>query len=159
MCERGFSMFPKTRSALVDANEFVRFVVTGVVATLGNITAVFLMRFFVPFKVALLAGIVAGVTLSFTLSKLFAFASRSWDRAGTEAARFLTVYAVSCVVYWALAVVCEQFFLARSPFPEIADLGGVVVGAGAMTVVSYLGHRFFTYRTYQRADERLGRVP
>jgi hypothetical protein len=34
---------------------------------------------------------------------------------------------------------------------EAAEPGGILVGAGTMMLTSYCGHRFFTYRTYQRA--------
>jgi hypothetical protein len=41
------------------------------------------------FEIASLAGIVVGLTVSFVLSKLFAFGSPSWNRASSEAPRFL----------------------------------------------------------------------
>jgi putative flippase GtrA len=137
--------------AVVDIREFARFVLTGVVAALGNIAAVWLARFFVPFEIALLAGIVAGLTISFILSKLFAFDSRSWNGAGGQAARFLTVFVLSSAVYWGVAVVIGRFALLHGVATAMAEMGGVLVGAGAMMLTSYFGHRFFTYRTYQRA--------
>jgi putative flippase GtrA len=145
-------------AAVVDIHEFARFVLTGVTATVGNIAAVWLARLFVSFELALLAGIVAGLTISFALSKFFAFGSRSWERAGGEAARFLIVYAVSCAMYWGVAVVIARFVLMYAIAPQTAEFGGVLVGAGMMTLTSYFGHRFFTYRTYQRAAERPGGV-
>jgi putative flippase GtrA len=146
------------RTTVIDTREFARFIFTGVTATVGNIAAVGLARFFVSFEIALGAGIVAGFALSFTLSKFFAFRSRSWKRGGGEAARFLIVYAVGCAVYWVVAVVCARIVLARGVTPETAEMAGILIGAGTMTLTSYLGHRFFTYRTYQRTDERLGRA-
>ena len=64
------------RTTVIDTREFARFIFTGVTATVGNIAAVGLARFFVSFEIALGAGIVAGFALSFTLSKFFAFRSR-----------------------------------------------------------------------------------
>jgi putative flippase GtrA len=143
------------KASVIDRREFGRFVLTGVVATLGNIVAVWLALFFVNFEIALLAGIVAGLTISFTLSKLFAFQSRSWGRAGGEAARFIIVYGLSCAVYWATAVVIARFGLADGIAPRIAEAMGIFTGAGTMLLTSYFGHRFFTYRTYRRATEPL----
>jgi putative flippase GtrA len=147
-------MILTVKTTVVDTREFARFILTGVTATVGNIATVWAARFIVSFEVALLAGIFAGIALSFTLSKLFAFGSHSWERARGEAARFLIVYAMSCTVYWVLAVVCGRFVLVRGVAPETAEIGGILIGAGTMTITSYFGHRFFTYRTYQRADER-----
>lgn len=144
------------KAAAVDIHEFVRFFVVGVTGTIANIAAVWFARFLVSFEIALLAGIAAGITISFILSKLFAFASHSWERAGGEAARFLIVYAVGCAVYWGVAVVCARFVLAYGVGPQTAEMGAAIVGAATMLPTSYFGHRFITYRTYQRAAERMG---
>jgi putative flippase GtrA len=144
------------KAAAADIREFARFFVAGVTATVGNIIAVWFARFFVSFEIALLVGIAVGVTISFILSKLFAFASRSWERAGGEAGRFLIVYAMSCAIYWVMALVCGRFVLVHVVAPRTAELGGVFIGAGTMMLTSYFGHRFFTYRTYLRAADRLG---
>lgn len=151
-------MFLIAKNTAVDKREFARFVLTGVTATAGNIAVVYLAGLFVSFEIALLAGIVAAVVLSFTLSKLFAFGSRSWEGAGGEAARFLIVYTVSCAVYWGVAVVCTRIVLVRGMAPQAAEIGGILIGAGTMMLTSYFGHRFFTYRTYRRTDEDLGRA-
>lgn len=143
------------KTAAVDIREFSRFFAVGIIATIANIAAVWFACFFVSYEIALLAGIAAGVTISFTLSKLFAFSSRSWERAGGEAVRFLIVYALGCAINWGVAVVCGQFLLARGLAPQTAEIGGALVGAGTMVLTSYFGHRFITYRTYQRAAERL----
>jgi putative flippase GtrA len=144
------------RTVAVDTREFARFILTGLTATGGNIAAVWLARLAVPFEIALLAGIFAGIAISFTLSKLFVFRSRSWKRTGVEAPRFLLVYAVGCSLYWAVAVVSVRLVLERSLAAETAEMGGVLLGAATMMVTSYLGHRFITYRTFQRAGERVG---
>jgi putative flippase GtrA len=147
------------KSSAIDIREFARFILSGVTATLGNIAAVWVARHFVSFEIALLAGILAGVTISFLLSKLFAFGSLSWERAGSEATRFLIVYAVSCAAYWAVAVVSGRFLLVHGVAVETAEIAGVLIGAATMMLTSYFGHRFFTYRTYQRTVERLGGSP
>ena len=70
--------------------------------------AVWLTRRFLPFETALLAGIAAGITISFALSKIFAFRSRPWNRAVGEAAKFLIVYAAGCSIYRALAIFVKK---------------------------------------------------
>jgi putative flippase GtrA len=140
----------------VDMLELSRFVIVGATAALGNIASVCLARFFAPFEIALLVGIIAGLMISFVLSKWFAFGSRSWHRVGAEATRFLIVYAFGGAAYWAAAVVGKRFALAHGAAPKMAEIGGVLVGTGIMTLTSYFGHRFFTYQTYQHAAERAG---
>lgn len=139
------------KAAAIDVREFARFVLSGVTATIGNMVAVWLARRFLSFEVALLTGIATATTISFALSKFFAFRSRSWNRAVGEAARFLIVYATGCAMYWMVAVFIRMFLLAHGVAVEAAETGGILVGAGTMMLTSYCGHRFFTYRTYQRA--------
>lgn len=134
----------------VDPREFARFIVTGLTSTLGNLAAVWFARGVAPFEVALFAGIAAGLAISFLLSKVFAFGSRSWAGAGGEAVRFLLVYAVGCGVYWATAVVVGHEGKTLGVPGSHAELLGVLAGAGAMMVVTYLGHRFFTYGTHRQ---------
>ena len=139
------------KAAAFDVREFARFVLSGVTATIGNMVAVWLARRFLSFEIALLAGIATAIAISFALSKFFAFRSRSWNRAIGEAARFLIVYATGCAMYWMVAVIIRMFLLAHGVAVEAAEPGGILVGAGTMMLTSYCGHRFFTYRTYQRA--------
>ena len=138
------------KAAAIDVREFARFVLSGVTATIGNMVAVWLARRFLPFEIALLAGIATAIAISFALSKFFAFRSRSWNHAVGEAARFLIVYATGCAMYWMLAVFIRMFLLAHGVAVEAAEPRGILVGAGMMMLTSYCGHRFFTYRTYQR---------
>ena len=98
------------KAAAIDVREFARFVLSGVTATIGNMVAVWLARRFLPFEIALLAGIATAIAVSFALSKFFAFRSRSWNPAVGEAARFLIVYATGCVMYWIVAVSSECSF-------------------------------------------------
>jgi putative flippase GtrA len=153
---RGISIM--VRAAAIDVSEFARFVVSGIAATVGNMLTVWLARRFLSFEAALLPGIAISITISFALSKLFAFRSRSWKRTAGELARFLTVYATGCAIYWMVAVSIRIFFLAHGLTAKAAEPGGVLVGGSTMMVTSYCGHRFFTYRTYQRqkgSDNRL----
>jgi putative flippase GtrA len=131
--------------------ELARFLLTGVIATIGNIAAVRLVRPMLSYDLALLVGIAAGVTISFLLTKLFAFRSRSWGRAPGEAARFLLVYAGGCVLYWASGVGVSRVGIEHGIPATTAETGGIIVGAGIMAVSSYFGHRFFTYRSHQDA--------
>ena len=99
------------KAAAIDVREFARFVLSGVTATIGNMVAVWLARRFLPFEIALLAGIATAIAISFVLSKFFAFRSRSWNRTASEATRFLVVYATGCAMYWTVAVFIRMLLL------------------------------------------------
>src|SRR5258708_5712985 len=60
--------------------------------------------------------VVTAITISFALSKFFAFRSRAWNRAVSEAARFLIIYAMGCAMYWMVAV----FILSECSFSRMA---------------------------------------
>ena len=62
----------------IDVWGFARFIATGITATIGNIGAIWFVSRYASFEFSLLAGTAAGLLLSFTLSKLVAFRSRSW---------------------------------------------------------------------------------
>ena len=146
------------KPAAIDMREFTRFFLSGVTATIGNMAAVWLARCCLPFEVALLVGFATGITISFVLSKVFAFRSRPWNRAIGEAARFLIVYAGGCSIYWALAIFVRTFLVAHGASLQAAEPGGILAGAGSMMVTSYCGHRYFTYRTYRRVKHMDGTV-
>jgi len=139
------------KSIAVDLREFGRFMVTGITGTVGNVVAVWMACRSISFESALFVGIAIGAMISFMMSKLFVFGSRSWERAGGEAARFLVVYTTGCAVYWVIAFVMGRFVLIHSFPPVTAEMVGALIGAGTMGLTSYLGHRFFTYRTFERA--------
>jgi putative flippase GtrA len=131
----------------VDLREFVRFVAAGLTSAAVNLTAVGFARKLLSFDTALLVGLVAGLTTSFLLSKLFAFRSPSWDQAGREVVKFLTIYGTGCVFYWLIAVALRRFLLAGILPSRAAELVAVLGGSAVMMLTSYFGHRFYTYRS------------
>lgn len=139
------------RSQAVDIAELARFIVTGVTATLGNLGVVWIARHFLSFQLALAPGVATGFLISFALSKVFAFRSKSWDGAGGEMGRFIVVYLFGCICYWGVAVVVGRLLSKHGFAPAVSETAGVLMAAGTMMVTSYFGHRFFTYRSFERA--------
>ena len=131
----------------IDSREAARFVVAGGAATVGNVATVAIARTMLSYSAALVCGVVTGMTLSFLLSKFFAFRARTWSRARGEAGRFLIVYGFGVLIYYVTAIQVRATLVGFQAAPATADIAGVLVGAGLMTVSSYFGHRFFTYRT------------
>jgi putative flippase GtrA len=129
----------------VDLREFCRFFLTGVTATVGNMMAVALARFALPYRFALIAGLCTGFVISFVMGKLFAFRSTGIRRAGAELFRFTLVYLFGAIAYWAVGMIIGLRLAPLVLPPRLAELVGVLSGASVMLVTSYLGHRWFTY--------------
>ena len=135
-----------------EQREALRFLVSGGVATLGNMLAVWCARQAMDFRLALLCGIAAGMTISFLLTKFYAFRSSAPKGAGGEMLRFSLVYGVGLAVYLIAALALRGGLHWLGLSLPLAEMGGVLGGAGAMAVSGYLGHRFFTYRTHREAQ-------
>lgn len=148
---RGVSGTGPNRLAPLNRAEFARFVLSGLVATLGNMAAMHVARAELAYEFALLVGFVAGLSISFALTKLFAFRSRSWARAPGEAVRFLMVYLSGFAAYWTTAVLSNRLGLLITLRPVVTENIGILVGGGVMMIVTYFGHRFFTYHTSRQA--------
>jgi putative flippase GtrA len=133
-------------SGAFDIGEFVRFLISGGAATLGNLATVWVARHFLSFEWSLVAGVVSASTLSFLMSKVFAFRSRTWANARGEAARFVLVYGAGLVLYWLVSVNLRPVLVAAHFQQQLADMAAVLGGAAVMTITSYFGHRLFTYR-------------
>ncbi|HYZ63777.1 MAG TPA: GtrA family protein [Acetobacteraceae bacterium] len=133
--------------AAIEPSQFARFLLAGITAVVANLASVWLCRAYLAYEHALLVGIAAALLTSFLLSKLFAFESRSWRAAPGEAVRFLVVYAAGCVIYWWIAVSARRLGQAHGLAGPVAEGLGIIVGGGVMAVATYLGHRFFTYRS------------
>ena len=129
-----------------DFREIGRFLTTGIVATLGNMAVVWLLRGTWPLKPSLAAGFVTGMAISFVMMKTFAFKAREWNGAQGEMLRFLIVYAVGTGCYAVAALAGEHALVTLGMPGRIAALGGVFAGGAVMAVTSYVGHRHFTYR-------------
>jgi hypothetical protein len=94
----------------------------------------------------MLLGILIGTTLS-SLTKLFAFRSRSWLRSKYEASCFLIAYGIALFFYSIIVLASSYLLQDLNVAAGVADMSGVVLGYAVMVVTSYLGHRFFTYQT------------
>jgi putative flippase GtrA len=129
----------------MDFREFARFVVGGGLATIGNLCTVWVARTMTSFNLALVCGIGVGITISFLMSKFFAFRSTSWSGSRGEAMRFLLVHGAGLLCYWAAAVGMRKL-LSMHVSSAVADVSGVLTGSAVMVFTGYFGHRLFTYR-------------
>jgi putative flippase GtrA len=133
----------------MDSGEAFRFVMTGGIATLGNLAAVAIARGQMSYSLALICGIAVGMILSFFLTKFFAFRVRAWSSVKGETGRFLIVYCFGLLIYYLAAIQVRTVLVQLQAPLAVADIAGVLAGGALMAVTGYFGHRFFTYRTGQ----------
>lgn len=135
-----------TSAKLYDEKEFARFIASGVCSTIGNLLTVLAVAEFASYWVALLCGIATAASISFLLTKVFVFGSKSWSKgAVSEGGRFAVVYFTGCLLYFLTALLVENLLSGYDLSLKLVQIAGVIVGAGVMVVTSYFGHRFFTY--------------
>ena len=146
----GIPSLKQRADVIVNPGEFARFILIGVVATLGNMAAVSFALKSTSYGVALLVGIIAGASISFPLSKLFAFRSHDWRDARLELPRFILVYCVGVSFAWIVAMVTGNGLLLAIMPKAQAQMLGALIGASTCAVTNYLGHRFYTYSTARR---------
>jgi len=144
---------------LVVNRQFLRFVIVGLVATAGNLTAVWALRFVAPFSVALIAGVAVGFCLSFSFNKVFTFKSKAWSGTKAEALRFTMVYTVGAAAYWMLAMIMANFVLGGLFSAGNAEHLATLIGCAGMMVVTYVGHSLFTFKARTFASEPSGIQP
>lgn len=146
------------RFSAADVRKFGRFILTGIIAACGNVSAVWLVHLHKSFEISLLAGMVAGLTISFVLSKRFVFGSSFSRRVGGEALRFVLVYATSSALYSLVALSSKSILLNSFHLSTgVAEFAAILAGAATMLFTSYIGHRFFTYSSNQNAAEHSDR--
>lgn len=123
------------------AAEMVRFVINGVVAACVHYAALSFNLQVLEMPSAGLANLFAawfGIAASFIGSRYFVFRQYEGDLAG-QAMRFVTSYAViACFHGLFLFVWTDQFRLDYRL--------GLILGAGAQAVLSYLGNRLLVFR-------------
>ena len=121
-------------------------------------------RFGVAFGTSVVIAYATGMVVGFTLSKLFAFKSRTSNNAYSEAAKFVLVSAAALTVTWLVSVFIKHeadVIFANNPgiyqaAVKVAiatgrtfvnrELAAHVIGIGLGFFVNYFGHKFFTFR-------------
>ncbi|MCL2617972.1 MAG: GtrA family protein [Defluviitaleaceae bacterium] len=122
--------------------QFVRFSLVGVANT-AVFYAVYLAVLWagMSFVLAATAGAGVGIVNSYVLNKIFTFRSGGGvpGRSLGEKVRFVAVYVVQYFVNIAVISLCVNVF--GIP-PEFAGLPGI----GIAVLVSYFGHKYWTFR-------------
>ncbi len=124
--------------------QLVRFLATGGLAALVNLTTRYFLTPALGFEVSVIVAYLIGMVTAYVLFRLFVF-GHSGRSIVSEAYRFVLVNLLAIVLVWLVSV-----GLARNLFPaiglvwhaeDLAHFIGVCVPAAS----SFVGHRYFTY--------------
>lgn len=133
-----------TRLRRPEARRFVAFLLTGGLAAGINVGSRLVFGLVMPYEAAVALAYLVGMTAAFFLARMFVFAS-SGRSLHVEYGRFALVNVASLVQVLAVSV-----GLAKLVFPALhmtwnAELIAHVVGVLSPVVVSYQGHKRFSF--------------
>jgi putative flippase GtrA len=124
--------------------EFIRFLSTGGFAAIVNLLSRHELNKAMSFEIAVALSYLLGMATAYVLARQFVFQA-SGRSVISELKRFAVVNAFSLVLVWSISIA-----LARHLFPAIgfvwhADDIAHFIGVAAPAVVSYFGHRAYTF--------------
>ena len=133
-----------TRLRRPEARRFVAFLLTGGLAAGINVGSRLLFGLVMPYEAAVIVAYLVGMTAAFFLARMFVFAS-SGRSLHVEYGRFALVNVASLIQVLAVSI-----GLAKLVFPALhmtwnAELIAHVVGVLSPVLVSYQGHKRFSF--------------
>lgn len=123
---------------------FGLFLIVGGFAALVNLSTRWLFNLTVPYEVAVTAAYLCGMTVAFTLNKLFVFA-HSGRAAHREYLRFAIVNAIAFVQVFVVSVGLARWLFPLVGFTFHADTIAHAIGVGSPVITSFLGHKYYSF--------------
>ncbi|NEW07187.1 GtrA family protein [Paenibacillus sp. SYP-B3998] len=131
-------------------SSFGRFLLVGLFNTLVGLTASFVLFNFLHLNywMSTFTGNIIGAMVSYTLNRTFTFRSKvsvqsSWWK---FALVILSCYGLSYGTSWLLAG--AMISLIPTLRSDLLHNAAILVGNGIYTISNYLGHKYFTFRTF-----------
>ncbi len=133
------------------SGEFLRFLSTGGLAAIVNLLSRHELNKILSFEIAIVLAYLLGMLTAYVLARHLVFQA-SGRSIVSELKRFAIVNVLSLVLVWSISVA-----LARHLFPAIgfvwhAEDIAHFVGVAAPAVVSYFGHRAYTFASSDPAE-------
>lgn len=127
------------------SREFLMFLMAGGTAAAAQWGSRFLFSHFFAFAWAVALAYLVGLATAFTLNKLFVFGA-SGKSVGREMTYFAMVNAVSFPIVWVVSIVLGEQVLPNFLSRPMAEAVGNGIGIIAPVGLSFLLHKFFTFR-------------
>ena len=125
-------------------SEFFRFVLAGAIAAGANIMSRWLLSFVMPFGASIIFAYLVGMIAAFCLTRQFVF-EKSNRSVSNEAVRFVLVNLVALLQVWIISVGLADWIFPMIGLVWQAELIAHIVGVLSPIVVSYFGHKYFTF--------------
>lgn len=125
-------------------SEFLRFLATGGIAAAVNLASRYVLNLVCSFEVAVALAYLLGMVTAYVLARRFVFkpAGRS---VAAEFRRFTIVNVFSLALVWSISVSLARYVLPTLGFTWHADDIAHFIGVAAPAVLSYFGHRAYTF--------------
>jgi putative flippase GtrA len=126
------------------SSEFLRFVVAGGAAAAVNIFSRWVLSSIMPFEAAVALAYLIGMATAFVLTRKFVF-GKSKRHARSEAMRFALVNLAALLQVWIVSVGLADWIFPKLGLIRQPELIAHVIGVLSPVVVSYFGHKYFTF--------------
>ena len=133
-----------TRLRRPEGRRFMAFLLTGGVAAAVNVLSRIVFDLVVPYEVAVLVAYGVGMTTAFFLAKLFVF-SGTGRSLHVEYGRFALVNVAALVQVFVVSVMLAKGFFPAIGLSWNAELIAHVIGVLSPVLVSYQGHKRFSF--------------
>jgi putative flippase GtrA len=126
--------------------QFIRYVISGSIATVLNLTGVWLSRQLLSYEIAVVIGAIVGTLTSYVLTKTFVFNSDTNAIDHKEMVRFFSVHSAVCLQIWLVAVSLESWLLPAEWPAGLRESLASLVSVGSVAITGFVLHRSVTYR-------------
>ncbi|WP_029920328.1 GtrA family protein [Nevskia soli] len=125
-------------------SRFARFVLTGGIAALVNITSRYFLSEWMSFGRAVATAYLFGMACAWILARTLVFESsgRHWS---SELLRFGLVNVVAAAQVWLISVGLAEWLFPRTGYRFHPDDTAHIIGVLMPVYTSYLGHRYFSF--------------
>jgi putative flippase GtrA len=127
------------------SKQFVRFLATGGAAAAVNLLSRYALNTVMSFEAAVVVAYLIGMTTAYLLAKVFVF-EKSGHSVATEFRRFAIVNMFALVFVWCISVGLAVYVFPAIGFAWHPEDVAHFVGVLSPAVVSYFGHRHYTFR-------------
>ena len=127
-----------------ESRRFIAFLLTGGIAAAVNVLSRVAFGLAMPYEIAVALAYLVGMTTAFFLARIFVFAG-SGRSLHVEYGRFALVNVAALVQVLAVSVLLAKLVFPAIGFAWNAELIAHVIGVLSPVVVSYQGHKRFSF--------------
>lgn len=128
-----------------ELKRFMRFAGAGLVAAIANVASRIGLSHLMGYSASVAVAYLVGMTVAFLLTRMFVFdeTENPWQK---ELIRFALVNGVAFVQVWAVSLLLAKWLFPRMQITWHAESLAHAIGVGSPIVLSYLGHKHFSFR-------------